>query len=99
MGGDHTRISAREFPTGHRVLRHHQPVIGFRTGIVSPTLRFSAVSITSIVLRPSQRDFLRSTTVRTDGQRAESADQNGRDAHPMAQGQKLEEEVSARRQR
>jgi len=36
------RVSAREFPTGHRVLRHHRPVIGFRTGIVSPTLRFSA---------------------------------------------------------
>jgi hypothetical protein len=46
----HTRVSARGFPTDHRVPRHDQPVIGFRAGIVSPPLRLSAVSITNTAL-------------------------------------------------
>jgi Integrase core domain len=68
-GVDHTRVSAREFPTGHRVSRHRQPVIGFRTGIGSTPRRFSAASITNIVLSPPQRDFLRSTALRHRSQR------------------------------
>jgi hypothetical protein len=55
----HTRVSARGFPTDHRVPRHDQPVIGFRAGIVAPPLPLSAVSITNTALSRTQRDFLR----------------------------------------
>jgi hypothetical protein len=46
MGVDHTRVSPREFPTGHRVSRHRQPVIGFRTG----KLLFGGLSALALLL-------------------------------------------------
>jgi hypothetical protein len=39
------------------------------------------------------------STARTDGQRDETADRTSEDAYLVAQGQKIEEEISARGQR
>jgi len=57
----HTPVLAPEFPNDRRSWQHDQPVTSFRARIVLPRVRFLAVSITSIGLSQSRREFLRST--------------------------------------